>query len=194
MTFEKEKLSVKFMKWIPKGFMITLYNEQVAKMVTGTAKETSQFECIFTKYTRNFKKNLSSEYILLVVSDQYGLLFVDFSKEAIIKMNTKATQFNSFDIICKSNGTMKNSLIVHGNKNGAVEFCFCDSELKSASVNLSKAHSGSVSCLQFSRMFDGKLKCASGSYDRYINLYKILNFGTKEFDPAKDITIFAKLK
>ena len=85
-------------------------------------------------------------------------------------------------------------MIAHGNKTGSVDFNYCDSELKCAEVAFSKAHTGSISCIQFSKIVDNKLKCASGSYDRYINLYKIENFGAKEFNPEKDITIFATLK
>lgn len=195
-TFEKESLNVRFMKWIPIASLGTIYNEKMRSVFSKkeqSTKSQSQFDCFFSKIPQNYKKTLGQECVLLVVSDSFGLLFVDFYKEGIIRMDSSISIL-SFDLTFASAGTVKQTLIVHGNKSGVVDFNFCDSDLRDAHHSVSKAHTGSVSCLQFSRLSDGRLKCASGSYDRYINLYRINNFGKKEFDPAKDITLYAKLK
>ncbi len=184
------------MKWIPIANLGTIYNEKVRSAFTKkeqSTKSQSQFDCFFSKIPQNYKKTLGQECVLLVVSDSFGLLFVDFFKEGIIRMDSSISIL-SFDLTFATAGALKQTLIVHGNKSGVVDFNFCDSDLREAHHSIAKAHTGSVSCLQFSRLSDGRLKCASGSYDRYINLYKINNFGKKEFDPAKDISLYAKLK
>lgn len=198
-TFEKANLHVRFMKWIPLAFMMTIYNDKMKHSLSvkkeSVSKDGSQFECFFSKVPRNHKKNLAQDCVLLVVSDSYGLLFVDFAKEGIIRMDIGSHALLSIDLIWKIGGdSLKHILIAHGNKNGVVEFNYCDSELRESSHAFAKAHTGSISCIQFSKMLDGKLKCASGSYDRYINLYNISKFTAKDFNPSKDIAIYAKLK
>jgi hypothetical protein len=196
-TFEKANLHVRFMKWVPLSYLMTIYNDKMRHSLSkkdGPTKETSQFECFFSKFPRNYKKNFSQDCVLMVVSDNYGLLFVDFAKEGIVRMDIGNTNILSIDLVFRTSNTLKQTLIAHGNKSGVVEFNYCDSDLKETSHQFPKAHTGSISCIQFSRIVEGKLKCASGSYDRYINLYAVNNFTSKDFNPSKDITIFAKLK
>lgn len=196
-TFEKENLNVRFMKWIPISYLGTIYNEKIRHAISkkdSMPKSQSQFDCFFSKFPVNFKKTLGQDCVLLVVSDNYGLLFVDFHKEGIIRLETSSVSILSFDLFFASSGTTKQTILAHGNRTGVVEFNFCDSDLKENTHSFPKAHTGSVSCIQFSRLSEGRLKCASGSYDRFINLYSIKNFGKKEFDPEKDISLYAKLK
>jgi len=51
-----------------------------------------------------------------------------------------------------------------------------------------------VSCASFSQIQNNKLRCATGSYDRYINLYEIDNIRNVNFDPKKHVQLYAKLK
>jgi len=197
MTFEKQHLHVKFMKWVPMIYLLTIYNDAMRNSLSRkTPQETkdSQFECFFSKFNRNHKKAIPADSILLVVSESYGILLVDFAKEGIIRMDIGSTQVLSFDLIHRTVGPLKQTLMAHGNKTGEVVFNFCDSEFKQKDLRVKDAHTGSVSCIQFSKFIDGKLRAATGSYDRYINLYKITNFGTDKFDPNTDIKVYAKLK
>lgn len=198
-TFEKANLHVRYMKWVPLSFMMTIYNDKMKNSLSvkkdPSTKEGSQFECFFSKVPRTHKKVLSQDSVLLVVSDSYGMLFVDFVKEGIVRMDIGSHALLCMDIFWRTgNNDLKQTLIAHGNKNGVVEFNYCDSELKEATTQFGKAHTGSISCIQFSKLVEGKMKCASGSYDRYINLFCIDNITSKDFNPSKDISIYAKLK
>lgn len=88
------------------------------------------------------------------------------------------------------------SLTCVGTRNGTVKFISSDSELEVTDFDdKSTYHSSNVSCIQFSNPDkDGTIKCATGSFDRYINLWKITNFGKASFDCKKDISLFTRMK
>jgi len=93
------------MKWIPLQVVLSLYNDKVAKLLkTLDGKHDTKedkdkkFECFMSKFQKNYTKELSDDYVLLVVSKNYGFLFVDFSKEGIIQMEVGVSQFaQAFD-------------------------------------------------------------------------------------------------
>jgi WD40 repeat protein len=73
-----------------------------------------------------------------------------------------------------------------------VHFIQCDTELKESHTVISKAHTSLVSCAAFSQIQNDKLRCATGSYDRYINLYEIDNIKSKNFNSRKNVQLYAK--
>jgi hypothetical protein len=197
-TFEKNNLNIRYMKWIPTAYLMTIYNDQMRKGLNkkevSEKEEPTKFECFFSKFPKTYKKNLRHDYVLIALSANYGILFVDFIKEGIVQMDHSSPNVSAFDLVTNQTAGLKQTLICHGSKSGAVEFNYCDSELRYKDKLFESDHSGSVSCILFSKMQDGLLKCASGSYDRFINLYAIKNFDSKEFNPAVDIQLYCKLK
>lgn len=83
-----------------------------------------------------------------------------------------------------------------GSKSGKVKFIYSDSEFETQEYDKKETyHQSNVSCIQFCRHENSEVfKCATGSYDRYIYLWKICNFGKADFDAQKDIKLFTKMK
>ena len=108
-TFEKANLHIRYIKWVPIAYLMTIYNDKMKKSIAKkeTTNKESAFECFFSKVPRNHKKNHNADCVLLVVSDNYGILFVDFVKESIIKMDLGSTNILSFDVIFKTTNTVK---------------------------------------------------------------------------------------
>lgn len=184
------------MKWIPKAAVGHLYNEGYKNCLIGdiVKEENKEFECLFFKYQKIFKKELSNNYILFVFSRSHGVLFVDFVNDAIIQMNLNGFchSVSSFDMWVSPDG--QTSLTCAAEFNGTVNFIHYN-DGKYTNKRIKECHSGVVSCLSFSMMDEeNKLRCATGSFDRYIYLYNIEDIFLPSFEISRDVTIYAKLK
>lgn len=147
-NFQKKGFSVQYMKWIPLQVVMSLYNDKVAKVFKtldgrDNSKEDKEkkFECFMSKFQKGYTKEISDDYVLFVVSKNYGFLFVDFTKEGIIQMEIGLNSVaQAFDLITINSPDVKRSLMVTGSKHGEVNFIQCDIQLRESHMTINKAH------------------------------------------------------
>ena len=77
-----------------------------------------------------------------------------------------------------------------------LKFIYGNSELEVNDLDDEEIyHSSNVSCVRFGGYDEaGVLRCATGSFDRLINLYKITGFGEPGFSCKENISLFTRMK
>jgi WD40 repeat protein len=187
---ELSSYEIQFHKWLPRFCVQSLVDKKMEnlfdlifkenknyKSLLGEPRNAAQMKSVFEHVNKKYKKDISKEYSFFSFVQNKGFLLADFKIGTTICTGFRMEKFiSASDIAYFDRKTFETMLMIIGDKKGNLIRIFVRGNKFTYSFH-EGLHNALISVININKInSDNKsLQYATGSYDRFIKIFKIKN-------------------